>query len=158
MSATKETYHDKIESGMRTITVEKQTIHLIDPVYDSRMNPGFVTTRCGLTQASEKTKTTHNPDEVTCIKCRSYINNPYRVLRKYGKVKVLESFFVILWAGYGYELDMVAYADTPGNWKIVAGRKSEPYMMRTITAFSMADLGFKLLAIIEKEIKDLTKF
>ena len=122
------------------------------------MDPQFVTARCGLTLTPEKIKTTHNRDEVTCRKCNSYSNNPYRALRKYGKVKVLESFFVILWAGYGYELDMVAYADTPGNWKIVAGRKNEPYMVRAITAFSMAELGFKLLAIIEKEMKGPTKY
>lgn len=154
MSAPKEFYHQKIELGMTSITVKKQSIHLIHLVHNKRENPQLITTRCGTTQTSEKIKTTYDQNEVTCRKCLRYVNNPYQVLRKYGKVKVLKSFFVVLLAGHGYEFDMVACADTPGKWIIIAGRKGEPYLIRNITVFSMADLGFKLLAIIEKEFKN----
>jgi hypothetical protein len=135
----------------------KQSIHLIDPVNGHSMMPEFIKLRCGRVINPLDVITTTSNDLVTCIKCRSYINNPWRVLRKYGKVKVLESFFVVLWADYGYPFDVVATIDTPLEWHVTISRKDEIHDVRRVEATSMADLGFQLVAIVEKEIKEFKK-
>lgn len=130
----------------------KQAIHLLDPVIGNRSNH---TMRCGRSQnlnSVEEPKYTRNPDEVTCTKCRSYINNPWRVLRKYGHVKVVESFYAILWADYGYKLDAVVTADTPGNWVMSISLKNEIHLVRKLTATNMTDLGYQIVRIVEDEI------
>ena len=136
----------------------KQAIHLLDPVTgiaDKQFQ--YITARCGRVKKAHEIEVTNNPEEVTCIKCKIYINNPWRVLRKYGRVKVVESFYALLWADYGYPFDVVATIDTPGNWVVSIASKNEIHSVRTIAATSMADLGFHLVAIVEKEIKEFKK-
>jgi hypothetical protein len=137
----------------------KQSIHLLDPVNGKTFGEQFPVMRCGRTQIFNTATPLHttDPAEVTCTSCRSYINNPWRVLRKYGKVKVLESFFVVLWADYGYPFDVVATIDTPLEWHVTISRKNEIHDVRRLEATSMADLGFKLVELLEKEIKELKK-
>jgi hypothetical protein len=134
----------------------KPAIHLLDPVSgtaDKIYN--YINARCGRVQQAAKMEVTTNPAEVTCIKCKNYMNNPYRVMRKYGRVKVLESFYVILWADYGNKLDLVAMAADPLTWRVKLGYKNQIHTMRSITANNMAHLGFQLLKIYEKEITEL---
>lgn len=136
----------------------KQAIHLLDPVTgtaDKKFQ--YITARCGRVKQAHEIEVTTNPEEVTCIKCKIYINNPWRVLRKYGRVKVVESFYALLWADYGYPFDVVATIDTPGNWVVSIAQKYEIHSVRTLTATNMADLGFQLVAIVEKEIKEFKK-
>lgn len=157
MSATKEILHDEIETGMKNTPAWQQSTHLLDPVAGNKMKPLFAISRCGKVMKPGTIKTTTYTNDVTCKKCLGYINNPYRALRKYGKVKVLENHFIMLWGGYGHELDIVVYVEKPTDWKIVIARKGEPYMMLTITAFNMADLGFKVLGVLEKEMSASAK-
>jgi len=134
-----------------------RVIHLKDPVNGNRMMPQYVLARCGLSDKPGIIKTTPYSECVTCIKCKSYINNPWRVLRKYGKVKMVESFYALLWADYGYPFDVVATIDTPLEWHVTISRKNEIHDVRRLAAVSMADLGFQLVAIVEKEIKEFKK-
>lgn len=138
----------------RREVIMKQAIHLIDPVNGYKLGSRFPIMRCGRTQNinSVKPEYTTQPAEVTCTNCRSYINNPWRILRKYGKVKVVESFYALLWSDYGYPFDVVATADTPGNWIVTISRKTEIHDVRRLEATNMADLGFKLVSIVENEI------
>jgi hypothetical protein len=134
----------------------KPAIHLLDPVTgtaDKIYN--YINARCGRVQQAAKMEVTTNPAEVTCIKCRNYMNNPYRVMRKYGRVKVLESFYVILWADYGNKLDLVAIADVPGTWVVTMALSNKIHTKRAIAANNMDNLGFQLLKIYEKEITEL---
>ena len=136
----------------------KQAIHLLDPVKGT-VDKGdqFITARCGRVARANKIVVTTTNDKVTCIKCRNYINNPWRILRKYGKVKVVESFYALLWADYGYPIDVVATIDTPGKWVVSLAMKNEIHSVRAIVATSMSDLGFQLVKIVEKEIIGLSK-
>lgn len=136
----------------------KQAIHLLDPVTgiaDKQFQ--YITARCGRVKKAHEIEVTNNPAEVTCIKCRIYINNPWRVLRKYGRVKVVESFYAILWADYGYRFDVVATIDQPGNWVVSISLENKIHLTRTLTVANMADLGFQLVAIVEKEITEFKK-
>ena len=135
----------------------KQAVHLLDPVSWRKRLPEYITTRCGYITDPEKIKTTANPEKVTCIKCKSYINNPWRVLRKYGKVKVVEDFFVMFWGDYGYRFDMAAMTDVPGTWNIIVSYRGQLHLNLTTCAGNMAQLGFKLVDIIEKEIIGIAK-
>lgn len=137
----------------------KQAVHLLDPVNGKTFVAQYPVMRCGRTQNFNTVTPLHttNPAKVTCTSCRSYINNPWRVLRKYGKVKVVESFYALLWADYGYPFDVVAMAYDPLIWQVSVSRKNEIHDVRRITVTSMADLGFQLVAIVEKEIKEFKK-
>lgn len=137
----------------RREVIMKQAIHLLDPVKGTADKQfQYITARCGRFEQASKIIVTTNPAEVTCIKCKIYINNPWRVLRKYGRVKVVESFYALLWSDYGYSFDVVATADTPGNWIVTMSRKTEIHDVRRLEATNMADLGFKLVSIVENEI------
>lgn len=133
----------------------KQAIHLLDPV---KAHSRYLRTmRCGRTKNLNTVdfKHTTNADEVTCTSCRSYINNPWRVLRKYGHVKVVEDFFVMFSGDYGYKFDMVAMTDVPGTWSIIVSYRGQLHLNLTTQAGNTAQLGFKLVDIIEKEIINL---
>lgn len=132
----------------------KPAIHLLDPVANQTM---YKTMRCGYMRNPEWVEFTTNRAEVTCLKCKSYINNPYRVMRKYGRVKVVESFYVLLWADYGNKLDLVAVADVPGKWVVTMAFKNKIHTIEAIAANNMADLGFQLLKKYEREIINLKK-
>ena len=95
--------------------------------------------------------------EVTCIKCKNYIANPWRVLRKYGYVKVVEDMFVMFWGQYGYKFDMCAMIDKPGCWNIVVSHNGHWHLNLMTKAGNMAQLGFNMVDIIEKEIMNLKK-
>lgn len=155
MSAIKEHHHDEIEKQSRNI---KQVIHFLDPIKQLENNKfkgeRHETMRCGYFGKENQFKSTSNPSEVTCTKCKSYINNPWRVLRKYAKVKVVESFFVMLWADDGYQFDVVATIDSPGLWMVLISNKNKIYSHRLIPAKNMTDLGFMLVKILEKEIAE----
>jgi hypothetical protein len=130
----------------------KQATHLLDPVKAS--TGGVQTMRCGRTQNFNTVEPifTTNPAEVTCTKCLSYINNPWRVLRKYGYVKVVEDMFVMFWGQYGYKFDMCAIIDYPGTWNIVVSHNGQWNVNLTTQAGNTTKLGFKLVDIIENEI------
>lgn len=133
----------------------KQAIHLLDPVEGLKFGADDPVMRCGRRQNLNSVKPVYtvNPDEVTCSDCRSYINNPWRILRKYGKVKVVESFYAILWADNGYHFDLVAIIDQPGWWQVIVSEKQQVHLFRTLAATNMSDLGFLLVKLIENEIK-----
>jgi hypothetical protein len=132
----------------------KQAIHLLDPVKGHQLGAQFPTMRCGRTQNFNSAKPLHttNPAEVTCTSCHSYINNPWRVMRKYGKVKVLENNFAIIWGDYGYKIDMVAVISFGPLWQIRMSYKNQSLIDRYVEAGDMAELGFKMLEIIEEMI------
>jgi hypothetical protein len=135
----------------------KYAIHLIDPVADQ--SGRYKTMRCGLTRNvnTDEFYTTTNPIEATCLKCKIFIRNPYRCLRKYGKVKVCESFFVLVLGDYGNRLDLVAVFNIPGEWEVVLALENKVHSVRIISASNMADLGEKLLKIYESEISSIKK-
>ncbi|HSW67279.1 MAG TPA: hypothetical protein VLH16_01725 [Bacteroidales bacterium] len=130
----------------------KQSIHLLDPV--ANQVGRYKTMRCGRTSNLNTVEPifSTNPDEVTCTSCLSYINNPWRVLRKYGHVKVVEDMFVMVWGQYGYKFDMCAMIDAPGCWNIVVSHNGRWHLNLMTKAGNMAQLGFKLVDIIEAEI------
>jgi hypothetical protein len=132
-----------------------QSIHLLDPVKGHQLGAQFPTMRCGRTQNFNSAMPLHttNPAEVTCTSCHSYINNPWRVLRKYGYVKVLEDMFVMFWGQYGYRFDISAMTETPGTWNIIVSYRGKLHLNLTTQAGNTAQLGFKLVDIIEKEIR-----
>jgi hypothetical protein len=132
----------------------KQSIHLLDPVKGHQLGSQFPTMRCGRTKNFNSVTPlfTTIPAEVTCTSCLSYINNPWRVLRKYGQVKVVEDMFVMFWGQYGYKLDMTAVIENPGCWIIVVSHNGRWHLNLMTKAGNMAQLGFKLVDIIEKEI------
>lgn len=136
----------------------KQAIHLLDPVTgtkDKRYH--YINARCGRVQQASKIEVTTDPAEVTCTKCKSYINNPWRVLRKYGQVKVVEDMFVMFWGQYGYKFDITAVIEAPGCWIIAVSYQGRWHVNMMTKAGNMAQLGFKLVDIIEKEITELKK-
>jgi len=136
----------------------KQSIHLIDPVRgtDDKQYQ-FISARCGRFERASKIIVTTNPKEVTCIKCQSYINNPWRIMRKYGQVKVVEDMFVMFWGAYGYKFDIAAVIEAPGTWTICVAHNSGWHVNLTTKAGNMVQLGFKLVDILEKEIMQLKK-
>jgi len=130
----------------------KQAIHLLDPV---KAHSRYLRTmRCGRTQNVNTVEPifTINPDEVTCSSCRSYINNPWRILRQYGQLIVVEDMFVMLWGQYGYPFDISAMTATPGTWSIIVSYRGQLHLNLTTQAINTTQLGFKLVDIIEKEI------
>jgi len=130
-----------------------QSIHLIEPVNGKKPESQYLNMRCGYMKRPVDVFHTSNTAEVTCIKCKSYINNPWRVLRKYGQVKVVEDMFVMLWGQYGYQFDISAMTDVPGTWNIVVSYRGKLHLNLTTQAGNTAQLGFKLVDIIEKEIR-----
>lgn len=129
-------------------------IHLIDPV--KRHTPPYITMRCGLTRHATKDahESTTDPAKVTCKKCQGYLANPWRVLRKYGHVKVVESGFVVVSADYGYPFDLVAVPDVPGKWTVRMAAKSQLHDVRNLQACNMTDLGFQLAELYEKQLTE----
>jgi hypothetical protein len=74
------------------------------------------------------------------------------MLRKYGQVKVVEDMFVMLWGQYGYQFDISAMTDVPGTWSIIVSYRGQLHLNLTTQAGNTAQLGFKLVDIIEAEI------
>jgi len=132
-----------------------QSIHLLDPVNGKKPESQYLNMRCGYMKRPVDVFHTSNTAEVTCIKCKGYINNPWRVLRKYGQVKVVEDMFVMFWGQYGYRFDMCAVIEHPGCWTIVVSHNGRWHLNLMTKAGNMAQLGFKLVDIIEKEIINL---
>ena len=133
----------------------KRPIHLRGPVNGEKFGPENPVMRCGRSQNlnSKKPVFTKNPNEVTCTSCRSYINNPWQVLRKYGRVKVLEGYYVSLWNEYGYGVDMLAYQRQDKTWKILMGSNGKITLETEVEAESMGDVGFRMVEIIETKLK-----
>lgn len=130
-----------------------QSIHLLDPVTgtnDKRYQ--FINARCGRFEHAGKIIVTTNPADVTCTNCKSCINNPWRVLRKYGHVKVVEDMFVMFWGQYGYKFDMCAVMEAPGSWIITVSHNGRWHLNLMTKTGNTTQLGFKLVDIIEKEI------
>jgi hypothetical protein len=131
----------------------KPAIHLIDPVRGTADKQyQFISARCGRFERASKIVVTTNPAEVTCIKCKNYIQNPWRVLRKYGHVKVVEDMFVMFWGQYGYKFDMCAVIETPGTWTICVAHNNGWHVNLTTTAGNMADLGLNLSIYWRKKL------
>lgn len=129
--------------------------HLYDRV--SPIGSNYATMICGATKHLTKDTyfATNHTGEVTCTKCKGFINNPYRSLRKYAKVKVLESFYVTAFGDYGNRLDMVASNELPGTWQVWFAFENKPHNGMRVAANNMADLGYKLLSIYETELKEI---
>jgi hypothetical protein len=129
----------------------KPAIHLLDPVANQST---YKTMRCGRTQNINTVTPlfVRNPAEVTCTSCLNYINNPWRVMRKYGHVKVVEDFVVMFWGDYGYKFDISAMTDVPGTWNIIVSYRGQLHLDLTTQAGNTTQLGFKLVDILEKEI------
>lgn len=126
----------------------KPSIHLLHPV----QSPGkWEKMRCGLTRNKEldKYRTTTNPAEVTCTKCRGFINNPYRSLRSYARVTIIEDFAVMLTHDYGCHYDVNVTRTEPGCWTMMVGRKKKLENLFPISARNMTDLGNQILEIYE---------
>lgn len=136
----------------------KPAIHLLDPVSgtaDKRYK--YINARCGRMQQADKIEVTTTTKEVTCVKCKSYIKNPWRVMRKYGQVKVIQDMFVMFWGQYGYKFDLCAVIEAPGTWTICVAHNNGWHVNLTTKAGNMTELGFKLVDILEKEIINLKK-
>ena len=130
----------------------KPAIHLLDPVKGIREGSSFVTARCGMVRRTGDIITTTKTDEVTCIKCKGFINNPWRLLRRYGKVKVLENYYVSLWSDYGFRIDILAYHQLGDTWKILMGNRAGITSETDIEAKTIIEVGFKMVDMIETEI------
>lgn len=102
-----------------------QAIHYFIPAIGEK-GSNYIEFRCGrrVHRLKEKYLLTQNPEEVTCIKCRSYINNPLRVLRRYGRITVIEGFVLVLNHDFGYKYDIVVSIDRPGVFNVFAGYNS----------------------------------
>lgn len=137
----------------------KPAIHLLDPVNGYKLGSHFPTMRCGRTQNVNSAQPLHtsNPAKVTCTSCKSYMNNPWRILRKYAQVIVIEDMFVMLLGQYGYKFDMCAVIEAPGTWTICVAHNRKCHVNLTTKAGNMAQLGFKLVDILEKEIMQQKK-
>jgi hypothetical protein len=85
------------------------------------------------------------------------LNSPWRVLRKYGNVKVLEDMYVMFWGKSGNRFDMSAMTETPGTWNIIVSHHGKLHLNLTTQCGNTKQLGFKLVDIIEKEIINLKK-
>ena len=133
------------------------SIHLLDPVNGYKLGSHFPTMRCGRTQNVNSAQPLHtsNPAKVTCTSCKSYMNNPWRIMRKYGQVKVVEDMFVMFWGAYGYKFDIAAVIEAPGTWTICVAHNNGWHVNLTTKAGNMPQLGFKLVDILEKEIINL---
>jgi hypothetical protein len=100
----------------------KQAIHYFIPAIGEK-GSNFIEFRCGrrVHKLSERYLLTQSTEEVTCIKCKSYINNPLRVLRRYGRITVIEGFVLVLAHDFGYKYDIVVTPISPGMFNLFAG-------------------------------------
>ncbi len=129
----------------------KLAVHLLHPI----QSPGiWVKMRCGLTRnkITDKYIASSHPEEVTCIKCKSYINNPWRSLRQYGKLFVIENESAALAHDWGYCLDIIVVNEHTGTWTMVVGKDGKRILHASLPASSMAELGAQLLRIYEQEL------
>jgi hypothetical protein len=105
----------------------KESIHLFNPAIGD-MGSNYLEFRCGrrVHKLKEKYLLTQNTEEVTCIKCKSYINNPLRALRRYGRITVIEGFAFVLNRDFGYKYDIVVTQFSPGAYTLFVGYNSSP--------------------------------
>lgn len=99
-----------------------QAIHYFIPAIGEK-GSNYIEFRCGrrVHRLKEKYLLTQNTEEVTCIKCKSYINNPLRVLRRYGRITAIEGFAFVLAHDFGYKYDIVVTINSPGMFSLYAG-------------------------------------
>jgi hypothetical protein len=102
-----------------------QAIHYYIPAIGNKGN-NYIEFRCGRTvhQLKEKYLLTQDQEKVTCIKCKSYINNPLRVLRRYGRITVIEGFSIVLNHDFGYKHDLILMFIKPGVFNLCVGINS----------------------------------
>lgn len=98
-----------------------QATHLIDPV--KGLQGHYIHLRCGLVRHVQKEPVTFtkNTALVTCKKCISYINNPLRAIRRYGRITAIEGFVFVLAHDFGYKYDIVVTINSPGMFSLYAG-------------------------------------
>jgi hypothetical protein len=103
----------------------KQAIHYYIPEIGKK-GINYVQFRCGRTVhvLKEKYLLTKDPEKVTCIKCKNYINNPLRVLRRYGRITVIEGFSLVLAHDFGHKYDISVTQISPGVYILFAGYNS----------------------------------
>jgi hypothetical protein len=99
-----------------------QAIHLFNPATGNKGN-NYIEFRCGrrVHKLKEKFLITQDTKEVTCIKCKNYVDNPLRILRRYGRITAIEDFAIVLNHDFGYKYDIVVSLENPGQWIIYCG-------------------------------------
>ena len=96
--------------------------HILHP--QQKMGSPFVKMLCGRIKHSKNDtfKTSENLDEVTCIGCLGYKDNPARILRQYGHVRLIPPYGFALIPAWGYHIYIIAFStDVSGNyWRYMA--------------------------------------
>ena len=130
---------------------KRHAVHLKHPV--QKMLP-YITMRCG--RMIHETKDTYNlasdPGQVTCTKCRGFIENPFRSLRRYGRLTIINDFSIVLSHDFGYKWDIVAVKFSPQDWNIFIGKDKKLDNHYHRSAENMNTAAFNILEIIEKNL------
>ncbi len=128
---------------------KRYVIHMKHPV--QRMAP-WITMRCGRLVNKNKDifNITTNPEEVTCVACRGFIENPFRSLRRYGRLTIINDFSITLTHAFGYNWDIVAVKNTPLTWSIFIGIDNTLENLYSRKAENTRNAAFQILEIIEK--------
>lgn len=125
-------------------------VHLLHP---AQHQGGFVSLLCGRqVHKNNPYNATKNPRKVTCIKCQAFIENPFRSLRRYGRLTIIEPFGFTLTGAFGFKYDIMACSKQPGHWNIYVGQKGKSEQYYSRFAPNTRQLAFHLLDIIEKEL------
>ena len=130
--------------------------HLLNPI--QAWGPRYIDARCGRRVHAQKEKivTTTNPDEVTCTKCKNFIDNPVRILRKYGNVRVFGVTGIILFASNGFKIDLMMYKSNQisgfRTYTIHGETKSANSFEKTIAAGTIKEAMNKLIKFYETEL------
>ena len=131
-------------------------IHLLHPV----QSPGkWEKMRCGLTRDKDHDiyQTVVDPELVTCLKCKGFIANPWRSLRNYGTVTVIDNEAVAIIHKYSYQLDIIAVNEFNGKWTLVIADQQKNSVHTYLTVSSMKDLAEQILDFYENELIELAK-
>ena len=130
----------------------KQSIHLFNPVIGTKGN-NYIEFRCGrrVHKLKEKYLLTQNPEEVTCVKCKSYINNPLRVLRRYGRITVIEGFAIVLNHDFGYTYDLVLTVADLSDFVLNVGQNSV-FINQEFFRGDFSEMAGRLAAWYEKNL------
>ena len=128
------------------------SIHLFNPAIGD-MGSNYLEFRCGrrVHRTKEKYLVTQNTEEVTCIKCKSYINNPLRILRRYGRITVIEGFSIVLNHDFGYKYDLVLTVADLSDFVLNVGQNSV-FINQEFFRGDFSEMASKLAAYYEKNL------
>lgn len=110
---------------------------------------------CGLHRHISKDKyiVSKNPEDITCIKCKKYLNNPFRALRKYGAIKVYGDQALTLNGTLGNHIDITAMKQPDSAlWSIIAKIGDEIIWKANYITFNIKELAFMILSKLETEL------